>query len=150
MNRLFLLLMIAFFAHPVFANTTVEVYPLNWFTGMKNGQLQLMIHHPDIATGATVKLSYPGVQLVKTNKVDNSNYLFLDLVISAAAKPGTFDISIQKKDSSLTIPYELKARRSGNGSHYAQGVNASDFVYLLMPDRFSNGDPCNDRVAGTA
>ncbi|MBS1655412.1 MAG: cyclomaltodextrinase C-terminal domain-containing protein, partial [Bacteroidetes bacterium] len=47
-----------------------------------------------------------------------------------------------------TITFELKARRPGNGTAFAQGVNSNDFVYLIMPDRFSNGDPSNDRVAG--
>ena len=143
----FLSFLILFFTVFCFGQS-VEVYPTNWFAGMKNTKLQLMIHQPDIATGATVSLSYPGVQLLKTNKVENSNYLFLDLNVSAAAKPGICKIVVKKKDSSLTINYELKKRRSGNGTQYAQGVTNSDFVYLLMPDRFSNGDPSNDRIAG--
>src|SRR5690349_6562255 len=44
-----------------FAQSNIEVYPTNWFVGMKNPDLQLMVHHPDIAAGATVSLSYPGV-----------------------------------------------------------------------------------------
>ena len=132
----------------VFAQSNVEVYPSNWFVGMKNPTLQLMVRHPNIAEGATINLSYPGVTLIKTNKVENSNYLFLDLKVASTAKPGIFKISIKKQDSTFTINYELKKRRSGNGTQFAQGVNASDFVYLLMPERFSNGDPTNDRVAG--
>ncbi len=130
------------------SQSTVDVYPTNWFAGMKNTKLQLMIHHFDIATGASVSLSYPGVQLIKTNKVESDNYLFLDITISSSAKPGICKINIKKKDSSFTIPYELKKRRSGNGSAFARGVNNTDFVYLLMPDRFSNGDTSNDRIAG--
>src|SRR4051812_47536361 len=132
----------------IFAQSPVEVYPTNWFVGMKNPNLQLMIHHPNIAEGATVSLSYPGVSLIKTNKVENSNYLFLDLKIASTSKPGICKIIIKQKDSSFTINYELKSRRAGNGTQFAQGVNASDFVYLLMPDRFSNGDPSNDRIEG--
>ena len=131
-----------------FTQTSVDVYPTNWFAGMKNQNLQLMIHHPNIAAGATVTLSYPGVQLIKTNKVESANYLFLDLKISSNAKPGICKINIKKNDSILVINYELKKRRSGNGTAFAQGVNASDFVYLLMPDRFSNGDLSNDKIAG--
>ena len=51
-------------------------------------------------------------------------------------------------DKKVSINYELKARRAGNGTAFAQGVTSSDFVYLLMPDRFSNGDATNDRIAG--
>jgi glycosidase len=46
------------------------------------------------------------------------------------------------------IQFEIKSRRNGNGVSYAQGVTNSDFMYLIMPDRFSNGDPSNDRVPG--
>lgn len=130
------------------AQSTPSIYPTNWFVGMKNGSLQLMVYHPAIGKDATVTVAYPGVQLIKTNKVESENYLFLDLKIAANAKPGRFNIRIKKKDSSFVIPYELKKRRAGNGTQFAQGINASDFVYLLMPDRFSNGDAVNDRVAG--
>src|SRR4051812_39969910 len=84
----------------VIAQKTVEVYPTNWFVGMKNPNLQLMVHHPNIADGATVSLSYPGVTLIKTNKVENSNYLFLDLRIASTVKPGVFKIIIKQKDNS--------------------------------------------------
>ncbi|TKK68964.1 alpha-amylase [Ilyomonas limi] len=131
-----------------FAQSSIEVYPTNWFVGMKNQNLQLMVHHPNIASGATVSLSYPGVALIKTNKVENRNYLFLDVKIASTAKPGICRIVIKKNDSTFTVNYELKKRRTGNGTQFAQGVNASDFVYLLMPDRFSNGDTTNDRIAG--
>ena len=149
MKKYFSFLFLAFvICSHVSAQSGVEVYPTNWFAGMKNTKLQVMIHHPDIATGATVNLSYPGVQLIKTNKVESNNYLFIDLNISSATKPGIFKINIKKKDSSFVINYELKKRKSGNGTQFAQGVNASDFVYLLMPDRFSNGDNSNDKMAG--
>lgn len=148
MNKLILLIAAFVCGSFLHAQTTVDVYPTNWFAGMKNTHLQLMVHHPAIATGATVSLVYPGVQLLKTNHVESNNYLFLDLTISAAAKPGFCKIIIKKNDSSFTINYELKKRRSGNGTAFAQGVNSSDFIYLLMPDRFSNGDTSNDRIAG--
>jgi len=131
-----------------FAQSNIEVYPTNWFVGMKNPDVQLMVHHPNIANGATVSLTYPGVSLIQTHKVESSNYLFLDLKVAATAKPGICKIYIKKQDSSFTVNYELKKRRMGNGTRFAQGVNASDFVYLLMPDRFSNGDPSNDRITG--
>ena len=148
MNKWFLFSVLLLTANFIQAQPTVEVYPTNWFTGMKNTKLQLMIHERGIATDASVSLSYPGIQLLKTNKVESPNYLFLDLNVSPAAKPGICKITIRKKDSNFTLNYELKKRRSGNGTQYAQGVNNSDFVYLLMPDRFSNGDPSNDKIAG--
>ena len=93
-------------------------------------------------------LSYAGVTLAKVNKVENRNYVFLDLTISSTAKPGIIKIKLTKPGGSSEIPFELKARRTGNGTAFAQGVTSRDFVYLLMPDRFSNGDPSNDRMSG--
>lgn len=131
----------------LFSQSNVEVYPTNWWVGMKNPKLQVMIHAKNIGDNATVKLSYPGVQLIKTDKAENPNYLFLDLAISSIAKPGKIKIEIHQHNNSAVINYELKARRKANGNAYAQGVTAADLIYLIMPDRFSNGDPSNDKFA---
>jgi glycosidase len=105
-----------------------------------------LVHGNKIAE-RTVKLNYPGVRLVKVNKVENPNYLFLNLEVSALAKPGTFTITFVKPGAEkLKYNYELKARnRSANR---AQGITSMDLIYLLMPDRFSNGDPSNDSMPG--
>src|SRR6476659_9513795 len=79
-----------------FAQSSIDVYPVNWFVGMKNKNLQLMIHSPNIASNAEVSISYPGIDLVRTNKVENPNYLFLDLKVYASAKPGTVKIKIRQ------------------------------------------------------
>lgn len=122
----------------------LHVYPSNWWVGMKDYKLQLMLHGPDVSA-YKVAIHYPGVTLTKTNKVEGNNYLFLDLVISPSAKPGT--VSIRLSDGQ-TIPFQLKPRRKGNGTQYAQGVRSQDFIYLIMPDRFANGDYSNDQIAG--
>jgi glycosidase len=123
-----------------------RVEPMFWWVGMKNPKLQLIVHGDKIAD-RTVKLSYPGVKLTQVHKVENPNYLFLDLDISAAAKSGAFTISFVKGGSAnLQYKYELKQR--DHSPNRAQGVTNKDLIYLIMPDRFSNGDPSNDSVAG--
>jgi neopullulanase len=117
--------------------------------GYEVEQVQVMVHGDAIANAAGgYSISYPGVKLEKINKVENNNYVFLDIVISPSAKPGIVNILVKKQNSSFSIPFELKPRRAGNGKNFAQGVNSSDLVYLIMPDRFSNGDASNDRVPG--
>ena len=75
------------------------------------------------------------------------NYLFLDLLITAATKPGQFFIELKSPGkATMRIPYELKPRSKQNGVTRIKGVNTSDFIYLIMPDRFSNGDLTNDIV----
>ena len=121
-----------------------KVYPTNWWIGMKNPDLQLMIHGKGIGKNATVQLSYPGVQLVKIHPAENPNYLFVDLRIAPTTRPGTMKIRI----GHTLIDYSLQTRRAGNGTLFAQGVTAADLIYFLMPDRFSNGDTSNDHIAG--
>jgi glycosidase len=146
MKKVMLILPLVIFHLIVFAQ--VDVYPSHWWVGMKNSKLQLMIHSPNIARESTVTIKYPGVFIEKVNKVESANYLFVDLKISPAAKPGSFKLQIQNQGKIVVVNYELKQRRPGNGQQFAQGVSSSDFVYLLMPDRFSNGDESNDRIAG--
>ena len=124
-----------------------KAYPTHWFAGMKNSFVQVMLQGSHIGN-ASVSLNYPGVKLVKVHKVENANYLFLDLSISAATKPGTLQFSMKEAGKTYRLPFQLKTRRKGNGSSYAQGVTSKDFMYLIMPDRFSNGDPSNDQVPG--
>ena len=119
---------------------------------MKWNKIQIMVHgdkvvdyFPMIKMGPSgVKLA-TGVYLTKINRVENPNYVFLDLTINADARPGKFSFPFLKD---INLQYELKARRKGNGTAYAQGVTSKDFIYLIMPDRFSDGDSTNDRVAG--
>ncbi len=119
-----------------------RVEPMFWWVGMHNPDLQLIVHGNDIAS-RKVELSYPGVKLVAVHKVENPNYLFLDLHISQTAAPGTFPIKfIKAGEKPLTYTYALKQRDRSPGR--AQGVTNKDLIYLIMPDRFSNGDPSND------
>jgi glycosidase len=128
----------------------IDVYPSNWWIGMKNPRLQLLVHSKDIKTGYRVFLSkYTGVKLIRTHTFENPNYLAIDIEISKAAKPGKLFFRFMSVDMQINeFTFELRPRRLGNGSFYAQGVTSRDFIYLIMPDRFSNGDTTNDRVAG--
>jgi len=132
------------------AQDSLRIFPTNWWIGMKNPKLQLLFHAKDLRQFQKISLlPYPGVKLVSTHYFSNPNYVVADLLIDKTAKAGHVKIILSKDGSpGKEITYDLKERRKGNGTSYAQGVNSSDFIYLLMPDRFSNGDPSNDRIAG--
>ena len=144
-------ILVSYFLFFVFYSSVAQgykCYPTNWWIGMKWNKVQVMVHGDAIANAAKgYSINYPGVKIIKVNKVENVNYIFLDLTISPNAKPGIVKIKVNKANSSFDIPFELKARRVGNGSSYAQGVTSADLIYLLMPDRFSNGDPSNDKFS---
>ncbi|WP_420149379.1 glycoside hydrolase family 13 protein [Spirosoma sp.] len=123
-----------------------RVNPTNWWVGMKNPNVQLLIYGPSAGT-LTYTIQYPGVKLAKTHTVENPNYAFLDLVVTSSAKPGTIRIIGKRGSQTLTQPFELKARDT---SPKGQGVTSADFIYLAMPDRFANGDPGNDKFADMA
>jgi glycosidase len=113
---------------------------------MHNPELQLMISGKNIA-GASVKVDYESAKLKAVSSLESPNYLFIDLEILPGAKPGTFPIELVKAGETITsFDYELKKRETGSSSR--TGFNNSDVIYLLMPDRFANGDPANDVIPG--
>src|SRR5690606_21991875 len=125
-----------------------RIEPLNWWVGMNNPNVQLLIYGNNISK-KTVRIDYPGVELIKQQQVENPNYLFLDFKIHPDAKAGKVSLVFQEKGKKDYVKaYELKSRDAAKRA--LQGGDASDFVYLIMPDRFANGDPSNDRIKGMA
>lgn len=124
----------------------INIEPPFWWIGMQNTKLQLMVRGKNIGE-TRVQLKAEGVKLERVSAVENPNYLFLDLSFSESAKAGFFEISFLKSGKVIhTVNYELKARKQG--SALRQGFNSADAIYLLMPDRFANGDPANDNIPG--
>jgi glycosidase len=120
--------------------------PMNWWVGMRHPELQLMVHAERIAE-LTPQLSYPGVTLASVERTSNPNYLFLNLVIAPETAAGSFEIRFKRSDTVITTAvYRLDARRPGSAER--RGFDSTDAVYLLMPDRFANGDPSNDSQPG--
>jgi glycosidase len=118
--------------------------PMSWWVGMKHPELQLMIHGEKMAE-LTPEIHYPGVTLVDVQRTDSANYLFVNLLIGAEAAPGSFEIVFKHDGKVVTVaPYRLEARRKG--SALRRGFDARDAIYLIVPDRFANGDPANDSI----
>jgi hypothetical protein len=120
--------------------------PPFWWAGMKNPDLQLMVHAGNIAD-TKVAISYEGVELKSISLVDNPNFMFIDLALSPDVKPGSFEIRFRKENKTVaSYTYELKERIAGSSQR--EGFKNSDVLYLVMPDRFANGDPSNDEIKG--
>ena len=121
-----------------------KVAPTFWWAGMKNSELQVLLYGEDIAS-SEVSISSKDIYLEEIVRQSNSNYLiiYLDLNDAQAQK---FDIILKKGRKITKVPYELKERtRVGSD---IEGFTASDVLYLIMPDRFANGNPENDVVPG--
>ena len=152
---LFLCLFIEFIAAQ---NPTIQrIDPTNWWVGMRNPELQLLVYGKDLK-GSQVQINYTGVKIQSMQEVENPNYLFVNLTIAPDCKAGQFMVELSKtiqiKDKKGKIvdqvvktsqPYELKVR-----DQKPQEINSKDFIYLILPDRFSNSDPSNDKFADMA
>lgn len=126
------------------AGSIHHVAPTSWWAGMNNPRLQILLHGPQIGN-AQVNLRATGVELLETVRLENSNYLLLYVDLSKA-RPQTFDIVLRQGGRKTVVPYTLHQRREHASA--VQGFDASDVLYLIMPDRFANGDPDNDRIRG--
>lgn len=124
------------------AQKVETVHPAFWWSGMKNSELQILLHGKDLG-GASVTLSSDDIKINEIVSLENSNYLVLYLDL-ADSKPEHFTINIKKGKKEIKIPYELKERTS---RVKAQGFRSEDVLYLIMPDRFANGNTNNDVVA---
>lgn len=119
------------------APVVTNVEPPCWWAGMSDPSLQVMVTGPGIAA-ADVTADYPGVTLKEAISLDSPNYKLLYLDITPQAKPGTIDLKFNLNGRKAVVPYELK-ERTRKGEEYV-GFDASDVLYLLMPDRFAQGD----------
>ncbi len=127
-------------------STLQHIDPPFWWVGMDKPELQIMLHGEDISQFET-QIDYEGVAIQNVEIVESSNYLILNLLISENAKAGTFEIKLKDgKKTKINQAYALKERSAETNRN--QGFNSSDVIYLLMPDRFANGNPDNDSVKG--
>ena len=146
MKKLLFLFLLFCFSLSAAAVEITRIEPAFWWVGMKNPELQMMVYGKGIAH-SELQFTYPGVRLEKIVRTDNPNYLFIYLEIGKETQAGliklNFTDTVQKPHakSVLTKTYELKARATTIG---AQGFDPSDVLYLIMPDRFANGDTSND------
>lgn len=122
-----------------------KVEPPNWWTGMKWNTVQLMLYGDNL-DGITATTEQEGLQIKAVHTLPNANYAFIDIEISDGLAAGTYPIKITKNGQSTTLNFPIQARADTEGRH--QGYDQHDVVYLITPDRFANGDPTNDRIAG--
>jgi len=132
----------ALFLPTLLSANTIKVEPGFWWSDMKNPELQLMVYGKDISSYRPT-VDYPGVYLKSSVSLESPNYLLIYLDI-ANAKPGKFNITFTNGKKKINHSYELKARKAGASE--IKGFDASDVLYLIMPDRFANGDPSNDNI----
>lgn len=128
----------------IWAFDVKKVDPAFWWSGMKNSELQIMLYGDNIAS-SDVSITAKTATIKEIVKLENRNYLILYLDLSKS-EPEKFNILLKQGKKTKTISYELKQRKEGSSNRI--GFNSSDVLYLIMPDRFANGDESNDVVDG--
>lgn len=119
--------------------------PPFWWANMPVTELQIQLYGENIGS-YRASVNYAGVEIKRQIAVDSPNYLFIYLDISEKAEAGKMDIILKNEDKSITVPYELLEREPAEGRY--QGFDSRDVIYLMMPDRFANGNPDNDTIEG--
>jgi neopullulanase len=127
------------------SNQIIRVDPPNWWTGMQNNSLHLLVNGTDMSEYTTLTIKPEGINLVSINKVENKDYLFLELQINQNALPGSYLFTF--KNDTKQLSYEYKILKKEVDPKVMEGINNSDLIYLIMPDRFANGNLNNDIIA---
>jgi neopullulanase len=122
--------------------TLSRVEPPSWWIGMKDPEVQLLVHGDRIAQ-TVPRIDCPGVTLRETKRTENQNYLFLTLSVSPETLPGSYPIEFVK-DRQVAARYMFQLSAREKNSSQRKSFDASDVVYLIMSDRFSNGNTGND------
>ena len=120
-----------------------RVEPLCWWVGMKT-PLQLLVQGPEISSYDVALEGDSRVDIKAVHKADSPNYLFIDVDVCSTAAPGTYWLVFSKDGESFKVPYEISARREGSAQR--ESFTTKDLIYLIMPDRFVDGDESLDAV----
>lgn len=121
-----------------------RIEPTNWFAGMKNPQVQLMVYGKGIQS-ADVSTDYPGARIDSIVRLDSPNYLLVYMNLKDA-QPGKMNLRFSVKGAKQTVCYNLK-QRSMKGEE-RKGFSNADVLYMLMPDRFANSGTDRSNIKG--
>ena len=126
------------------SDQVVRVEPPCWWTGMKTS-LQLMVQGPGISGYDVSIQGKDGVSVTGVHKADNPDFIFVDVEVSGTAAAGEYDLVFEKGKDKFRYTYTLGTKSTG----HRESFSTSDVIYLIVPDRFANGDPSNDSTPDT-
>ena len=116
--------------------------PPHWWTDLKKRDIQLLIHDTDISTFIP-SIDHSAFDILEYHSLESPNYLFIDIRIKSDVPTGSYPILLT--NSSITKTYEFKLFNESATENDIDPLDVSDRIYLIFPDRFSNGEISNDR-----
>ena len=145
MHKIILLFLAAYlniFSQDLIIN---KVEPPNWWAGMKLNKIQLLVYGKNLS-GYSVSANTNNIKTGKIHFLANKDYSIIDLNIAPTAASGNYKLSFLKGGKKVSVDFPLLKRDTSKKKH--QGFGVEDVVYLIMPDRFSDGDPGNNEIPG--
>jgi glycosidase len=144
MKKIFVVLTLII-ALPAVGQKLTKIEPASWWRGMELDTVEFMVYGKDIS-----ELTAVGKELmvIASTALESPNYLFVEVVIADDTRIGTHKLLFkdQKGRQKGTLAIEVLEREEGSAKR--KGFSSADFIYLITPDRFRNGDPSNDQVKG--
>lgn len=146
MKKLLTAFVLLFLSHSAFSqNIRVDkIEPPNWWTEMKWNNVQLMVYGENL-DGITAKFNDNRIKVNKIHKIENPSYAFIDITFPKNLPPDNYSLILKKGKEEIKTTYQILKRENGIRQ---QGFNNDDVMYLIMPDRFANGDQSNDSIPG--
>ena len=142
----FISILLIYFQYLQAQNLRVDkIEPPNWWAGMKWNKVQLMVYGKDL-NGISASFGKGEIKVLKIHNAASNDYSFIDIEVPSNTKPGDYKLEIKKGSETAGITLPILKRKSSEGKY--QGFNRSDVIYLIMPDRFANGDTSNDKIGG--
>ena len=127
------------------AQVIEKIEPASWWIGMEMNTVEFMVYGKDISQLVAESTT---LEVIKSEGLESPNYLFVTATVPVDAKVGNHTLVFRntkgKKVGRLSVALGLRA----DGSASRKGFSSADFIYLITPDRFRNGDPSNDQVKG--
>lgn len=124
------------------APTVSKVEPPNWWANSSVNPVRVMVRGTNLG-GAQFQCARVVCGNVKVN--ERGTYAFVDVTIPRSAAAGDASMTLRTAGGSAPVPFAITPRLAREGRF--QGFGTEDVIYLLMPDRFANGDPSNDSPA---
>ncbi|MCX6169833.1 MAG: alpha-amylase family glycosyl hydrolase [Ignavibacteriales bacterium] len=147
MKTVFSILLILFFSITLYCQkiNVNKIEPPNWWAGMKLNKIQLMVYGENLKD-VSAKFNDARVKVVRVNKTTNPSYAFIDIEIPGNIKPDNYRLTLTRGTEKTDVTFPILKRE--NLINRFQGFSGKDIIYLIMPDRFCNGDTSNDSIPG--
>lgn len=120
----------------------IKVEPPSWWVGHTVNPVRLLVRGRHLQ-GASVRSLTTGLQTSGVRINERGTYLFVNVKVGPNLKPGTYQLVVATSVGNARIDFRVEAAL--RGEHYFQGISTDDLIYLIMPDRFANGDSSNDK-----